>query len=91
MKELLALLKDGNSRTVENLASELGTTPSDIDRRLEYLEHIGMIRRVFFSAEAKCRSCSGCGCSGCDAVCKGCMPDNVSDNMGEMWEIVGSH
>ena len=91
MKDLLALLKDGNSRTVEDLAAELGTTTADIDRRLEYLEHIGMIRRVSFSAEAKCSSCSGCGGSGCEAACKGCMPENVSANMGEMWEILGFH
>ena len=85
MQKLLQLLKDGNSRTVEVLAAELDTTPADIDRQLEYLEHIGAIRRVSYSA---CKSCGG-SCNGCNAAeCKGCMPQNAAVNMGEMWEVV---
>ena len=82
MKRLLELLKDGNSRTIEQLAAELATTPTDITRQLEYLERIGMIRRVSFSAH---KSCGG----NCDpAHCKGCIPKNAAMNMGEMWEVV---
>ena len=82
MKRLLELLKDGNSRTIEQLASELGTTANDITRQLEYLERIGMIRRVSFSVQ---KSCGG----NCDtAHCKGCIPKNAAMNMGEMWEVV---
>ena len=85
MNELLELLKDGNSRTVDILAAELGTTPDDISRQLEYLERIGMIRKVSFSVPKTC----GGSCSGCNAAeCKGCMPKNASVNMGEMWEVV---
>lgn len=85
MKRLLELLKDGNSRTIEQLAAELDTTPADISRQLEYLERIGMIRRVSFSAQ---KSCGG-SCTGCDpAHCKGCMPTDAAMNMGEMWEVV---
>jgi len=92
MKKLIDLLKDGNSRTIETLAAELGTTPSDINRQLEYLEHIGVIRKISFSNDMKCKSCSGCSGSesACNA-CKRCIPENVSENMGGMWEIVGSH
>ena len=85
MKRLLELLKDGNSRTIEQLAAELGTTPADIDRQLGFLEHIGAIRRVSFSAQKTC----GGSCKGCNpAECKGCMPKNAAANMGEMWEVV---
>ena len=81
MKNLIDLLKSGNSGTIENIAAELGTTPSDVKRRLEYLEHIGAIRRVSLSAGSKCSGCSGCGGSDCAAACRGCIPDNVSENM----------
>lgn len=75
----------GSSRTVEILAAELDTTPADIARQMEYLERIGMIRRVSFSAQKTC----GGSCTGCDpAECKGCMPKNAAVNMGEIWEVV---
>lgn len=85
MQKLLQLLKDGNSRTVEVLAAELNTTPGDINRQLEYLEHIGAIRKVSFSASKGCSGCSGCDSA---AACKGCIPKNASVNMGDMWEVV---
>lgn len=85
MRKLLELLKDGDSRTIEQLACELNTTAEDISRQLEYLENIGMIRRVSFSAQQKC----GGSCTGCNAAeCKGCMPKNAAMNMGEIWEVV---
>lgn len=84
MSELLGLLNDGNSRTIEQLAAELHTSPEDIGRQLEYLENIGMIRRVSVTEK---KSCGGkCGCSG--AECIGCMPQNASANMGNVWEVV---
>lgn len=46
MKELLALLEDGQSRTVEMLAGELNTTTGDILRKIDFLERSGIIRRV---------------------------------------------
>ena len=46
MDELLRLLKDGNTRTIEQLAAELHTADADIRRQLEFLEHIGAIRRI---------------------------------------------
>ncbi len=83
MDELLRLLKDGNTRTIEQLASELHTTDADIRRQLEFLEHIGAIRKI----SAQESGCGHCGsCSG--GACKGCMPKNAKQNMGDMWEVV---
>ncbi len=90
MQKLLELLKDGNSRTLEILADELGTTTDDVTRQMEYLERIGVIRRVLQPFENKgCGTCSSCsGCSKNAAACKGCIPQNAALNMGEMWEVV---
>ena len=85
MEKLLELLKDGHSRTIEMLAAELGTSTSDVSRMLSYLENIGTIKKVSLSSS----SCH-CGNSGnCSAAeCKGCMPQNAAQNMGEMWKVV---
>ena len=80
MDELLHLLQDGNTRTIEQLAAELQTTEADVRRQLEFLEHIGAIRRVYNSC-GTCKSCSG-------GACKSCMPQNAELNMGELWEVV---
>ena len=85
MQKLLELLQDGHSRTVAMLAAELQTSADDIRRQIEYLEQIGAIRRIAFSAGKGCSGCTGCeGGTGC----KGCMPENAANNMGEMWEVV---
>ena len=85
MEKLLELLKDGRSRTLEMLADELGTDTADVSRMLSYLENIGMIRKVSLSAH----TCNCGGGSKCSAVeCKGCMPQNAAQNMGEMWEVI---
>ncbi|ERL20852.1 hypothetical protein HMPREF1986_01914 [Oribacterium sp. oral taxon 078 str. F0263] len=87
MQELLELLKDGHSRTTVMLASELHTTPEDISRKLEYMEHMGIIRRV--SLTFACGGCTGCteGAKGGESACGGCIPGESMLNMGEMWEI----
>ena len=46
MEELLNLLTDGRSRTIEMLASELDTTTDDILRKIDFLERSNIIRRV---------------------------------------------
>lgn len=85
MQELLKLLKDGRSRTIEMLAAELNTSADDIRRQIEYLEQIGAIRRIAFPTGHGCSGYTGCeGGTGC----KGCMPDDAESNMGEMWEII---
>lgn len=80
MEELLNLLKDGNSRSVELLALELNTTTDDIRRRMEFLERADLIRRVLNSGSCcptvgagKADAGSGtCGVSWC-ADCSGCV------------------
>ena len=82
MNELLKLLKDGRSRTVEMLAEELHTSAADVRRELEFLERIGTIRKVAFPSGKDCGSCMGCGDG---KGCKGCMPENAK----VIWERSG--
>ncbi|MCR5189650.1 MAG: Lrp/AsnC family transcriptional regulator [Treponema sp.] len=95
MEEVLALLKDGHSRSVEMLAAELNTSTDDILRRIEFLEHAGLIRKVLNTgsgqgcASASCSGCSGCSCGhNKKATCSGCLPDGGFKHMGQMWEVV---
>ncbi|MCR5581055.1 MAG: hypothetical protein K6F66_05650 [Pseudobutyrivibrio sp.] len=88
MEELLDLLKDGHARTKEMLALELGTSIEDIERKLEFLENIGTIKRIDFQM-------SGCNCDSCESctdegnhTCPGCLPEGGFKNMGIMWEVV---
>ena len=94
MEDLLALLKDGRARTKELLAIELSTSMEDIERKLEFLENAGVIKRVSFQT----KTCDPNHCKTCSAhpakrdgrggdVCKGCMPEEGFKNMGEAWEI----
>ncbi len=90
MNELLALLKDGKSRTLEMLAQELHTTIENVERDIDFLERSGVIRRISFTDPEKsspsCNGCSGCGTG--KKNCAGCMPDGGFQNMGCMWEVV---
>ena len=79
MEELLNLLRDGHSRSIEMLASELSTTTDEILRRMEFLERAGMIRRVLNIKNDCSHDCSNC---------KKCLPEGGFKNMGEMWEVV---
>ena len=77
MEELIALLQDGRSRTIEMLAAELGTTTDDILRKIDFLERSKIIRRVATSypkteslrtaGKNQVTSCTGhcSSCSGC--------------------------
>jgi DNA-binding Lrp family transcriptional regulator len=87
MEELLQLLSDGRSRTIEMLAAELGTTNDDILRKIDFLERSKIIRRVATSYSKKCAGCShGGNCS--SQACAACMPEGGFKNMGSMWEII---
>ena len=94
MEELLNLLRDGHSRSIEMLATELNTTTDDITRRIEFLERTGLIRRVLNIKNDCSHGCNGGHCPGCKAhsggssPCKGCLPEGGFKNMGEMWEVV---
>ena len=92
MNKLIDLLGDGHARTIRMLASELETTDADVLRQIEYLEHIGVIRKVIGeganagNCTHDCSSCSGCTSGG--NMCKSCLPDGGFKNMGQMWELI---
>lgn len=95
MEKLLDLLKDCNTRTVEELAVLLDTSVEDVKRKMEFLENTGMIKDSSILAKEKeksCGNCNGCnGCKGCEgghAACKGCIPPDAGMNMGKVWEVV---
>lgn len=78
MRDLIELLSDGHARTEKLLAIELNTTVEDVKRQLEFLEHIGIIRKIDMS-------CCSMSCSG---DCGKCAPKDGFKNMGSMYEIV---
>lgn len=84
MQELIALLKDGKSRSITMIAAELGKTVSQVERDIEFLERTGVIKRIEFSMCGNCSSCS----PGKAKTCPGCMPEGGFKNMGVMWELV---
>ena len=88
MQELIRLLKDGRSRSVEMLASELGMSVDQVQRDIEFLEKNGIIRRVDFGVCGDCSGCSGCSSGSERKTCPGCVPEGGFKNMGVMWEIV---
>ena len=92
MEQLLELLKDGHARTTKLLAMELHTSEEDVTRQMEYLENMGIIKRVVFSAKG-CQGCSGCssGNHSDGHTCKGCLPQDGFQNMGQMWEVMTTH
>ena len=69
------------------LADEMDTSISDVLRSIEYLEHIGMIRKVIGN-QVSCHGCSGCTSSGGGKLCASCMPEGGFKNMGQMWEVI---
>ena len=93
MQELLELLKDGKSRSITMLASELNMSEAQVQRDIEFLERTGVIRRIEFSMCGSCSGCSGgssdAGADGKPRTCPGCTPEGGFKNMGIMWEIIG--
>ena len=93
MEELLALLKDGRSRSVEMLAAELNTTFDDVCRKIEFLERSGIIKRVATSfskdetlltagrTQTAAPSCPA-GCTSCTS-CSGCSFGKKNDANGK--------
>lgn len=65
MKALLELMQDGQAWSIEELACRLNTTPDDIKRQMEFLEHAGFLHRT--------ASCSPQSCQGCSSHCSGTM------------------
>ncbi|MCR5768296.1 MAG: Lrp/AsnC family transcriptional regulator [Lachnospiraceae bacterium] len=89
MNELLKLLKDGKSRTLEMLAIELDTSIENVKRDIDFLERMNVIKRIEFTGNGNSNgSCDGCnGCGTGKKTCDGCMPKGGFQNMGIMWEV----
>ncbi len=85
----MELLKDGHARTTKLLALELHTSEEDVTRQMEYLENMGIIKKVVFSSKG-CSGCSSCSSEKGEGEhsCKGCLPQDGFQNMGQMWEVV---
>ena len=91
MNKLLSLLKDGNARSVESMAAELDTSMEDVERMLEYMENMGILKRTDLGKVGctDCSTCSGCNTDkGANSPCAGCMPEGGFKNMGVIWEVV---
>ncbi len=88
MERLLELLRDGHARTLELLAVEMDTSVDDVKRQIEYLENMGIIKKVSFRVKG-CEGCAGCSSKekNGQTPCKGCLPDDGFKNMGSMWEV----
>jgi len=87
MQQLLELLKDGKSRTLEMLAQELNESVDQVKRDIEFLEKMGIIRRTGYQ-EAQGHDCSTCGGCTDGQMCKSCAPEGGFKNMGYMWEVI---
>ncbi len=65
LERLLALVREGGVRSIEEVAQELGSSPVLVEAMLEDLARRGYLHRV----EAQCaRQCAGCAQAGRCAV-----------------------
>lgn len=88
MQSLLKLIKSGESNSTLMLAQKMNTSVDDIERTLEYLERIGVLRKTTLG-QFECTGCSSCSPSK-KSPCKGCVPDGGFHNMGTIWEVADS-
>ncbi|MGF7004424.1 putative transcriptional regulator [Lachnospiraceae bacterium PFB1-21] len=78
--KLLTLLEEGRAYSQLELAESLGTGEEGVKAQVEYLERMGLLRRV--ERGGGCDSCGGkCGNSSCDC-------QNVAPRGPVMWERV---
>lgn len=64
MTQLLDLLDEGHAFSLTELAQRLQTNEDTVKAQMEYLERLGLLRKV--NAEFGCKDCSGgCGCGSC--------------------------
>jgi predicted ArsR family transcriptional regulator len=76
LQRLLAILREGRSHTIGDLAEELGTSPSLVEAMMENLSLLGYLRQV----EAA---------SGCSQECS-CCPVNQGCTVGgstKIWNL----
>jgi DNA-binding Lrp family transcriptional regulator len=75
MRELLALLSEGETLSCENIAERLHTTPEAIAARLDFLHHAGYLRKI-------------CVVNDCGKKCAGCSLSGAPQNGAVLWEAV---
>jgi DNA-binding Lrp family transcriptional regulator len=76
LRELLALLLEGNTLSQYDLAERLNTTPEAITARLDFLHRAGYLRKA-------------CAVKDCGKKCGGCPIANAAPlNSPALWEAV---
>lgn len=87
LRDVLLRLARGGIDTLDRLASELGTSPRELDEMLSKLRELGYIEDAASGMEAACRdgqkSCAGC--SGCSGGCGKVFPG--SGKAGKVWRL----
>ncbi len=65
LTELIYLLDEGRAFSQKELSERLGVSQEAVMAQIEYLERIGILRKI--NPQSLCKNCSGtCGsCSGC--------------------------
>lgn len=76
LTQLLAFLDEGDVLSITELAQRLKTSEDTVKAQMEYLERLGMLRRIT----------SGGSCSACSAGCSGCRQNSA--RCPAMWEKV---
>ncbi len=69
------------------LAAEMSVSTDQVKRDLEYLERMGVIRKIGYN-QANGHDCSTCGGCTDGQKCKSCAPEGGFKNMGSMWEVL---
>ena len=77
MKKLLSLMDKGQALSQHELAEMLNISTETLGAQIEYLERMGLLRRVFNNCE-----CGG-GCKGCSSKCH-----DSGISLPVMWEKV---
>jgi DNA-binding Lrp family transcriptional regulator len=76
LRELLALLSEGNTLSQFDLAERLNMTPEAIAARLDFLHRSGLLRKT-------------CAVKDCGKHCAGCsIGSAVPGNVPVLWEAV---
>jgi predicted ArsR family transcriptional regulator len=82
LRELLALLSEGNTLSQHELAERLGTTPEAMAARLDFLHRAGYLRKV-------CAVDAVDAAAGCGKKCAACPLGNAAPrNAPVIWEAV---
>lgn len=80
LKKILTQLQEGRSLSIEDLAKRLGVRVSAITAQIEYLERLGILRRL--DLEKRCPS----PCDHCRAECS--KKSRKDAPFPQFWEVV---